>query len=373
MDRTTFDYQVRLSLSALGPAQNHRVDAELVIETPFLLSDRAGRRHKLDPGSGAALAPALDLFQRTVTAVDIRADGALHLTFGEGFQLSVAPHPDYESWSLTGTGVTPITIGPGGRPDGVSTPGGCDHLTVIEFRFELYPLGEVSPWGGERPALHWFGLTEGWYWIEVNGHELLRRTRADGSPPYVDYYVARLWEDVNVLTPAVLEVVPGTLQPFIASEWKGGNLPWSIDEELAAEWYSEHYLDFGYIRNPPSVRLWRTVDGDRDEVTLDWRHEDDGEIGFTAGPTVRVSVPAANYLEAVRTLDRELMTAMRQRIDELRQRGGLPGIELDLATLEREHEDRTKWLGLNLARSPGTDWKAVMRGAKSLGARRDVS
>ncbi|XVU21087.1 DUF5984 family protein [Actinoplanes sp. CA-054009] len=176
---------------------------------------------------------------------------------------------------------------------------------MIRFRFELYPLDEVSPWGGEQPRLHWFGLTEGWYWIEIGGHELLH----------------------------------------------------------------EHYLDFGYIRNSPDVRLWRTVDGDRDEVTLDWRHQDDGEIGFTAGPDVRVSVPTTDYLEAVRTLDRELMDAMRQRIDELRRRGGLPGVELDLAWLEREHEDRTKWLGLNLARSLETDWEAVTRGARSLLAR----
>ena len=99
----------------------------------------------------------------------------------------------------------------------------------------------------------------------------------------------------------------------------------------AANWYGEHYLDLGYLRNPPHLRLWRTVRGDRDEITVDWRHEDDGEIGFTAGPAVRFSVPTAAYLEAVHTLDRELMTAMRQRVEELQRRGGLPGVELDLA------------------------------------------
>ncbi|WP_370584974.1 DUF5984 family protein [Micromonospora sp. ANENR4] len=45
---------------------------------------------------------------------------------------------------------------------------------MIRFRFELYPLDEVSPWGRGQPRLHWFGLTEGWYWLEAGGQELLR-------------------------------------------------------------------------------------------------------------------------------------------------------------------------------------------------------
>jgi len=78
---------------------------------------------------------------------------------------------------------------------------GCDNRVVIRFRFRLRPITEVSPWGPDR-RLHWFGLTDGWYWIEIDGLELLRYTPqtvqrwiGDGpaaSTPYVDYYVVRL-------------------------------------------------------------------------------------------------------------------------------------------------------------------------------------
>jgi hypothetical protein len=257
---------------------------------------------------------------------------------------------------------------------------------VIRFRFGLYPLDEVSPWGGDQPGLHWFGLTEGWYWLEAGGHQLLRRTRLDHPHPYVDYYLARLWEDVNVLTPDVLEPVPVDLQPFIAADraqWacdpvafiddgdddaREGPDPNAPDHPVvtAAIWHSGHCLDIGYLQNAPRLRFWRTIRGDRDEITVDWRHEDDGEIGFTAGPAVRFSVPTAAYLEAVHTLDRELMTAMRQRVEELERRGGLPGVDLDLAGLRREHEDRACWLARNLDRSPTTDWDAVRQGARRL-------
>ncbi|MEV4638651.1 DUF5984 family protein [Actinoplanes sp. NPDC049548] len=251
---------------------------------------------------------------------------------------------------------------------------------MIDFRFRLCPLDEVSPWGGDQPSLSWFGLTEGWYWIEVGGHELLRRTRLDDPFPYVDYYLARFSEDVNLLAPDVLEPVPAELQPFIASdpdEWAcnwlefigdGDKDPNAPDHPVvtAVLWHDAHAMDFGYLRNPPHLRLWRTVRGDRDEITLDWRHEDDGEIGFTAGPVVRVGVPTADYLEAVHTLDRKLMTAMRQRVEELERRGGRPGVEIDLPGLRREHEDRTQWLARNLARSPKTDWDVIAEGARPL-------
>jgi hypothetical protein len=74
---------------------------------------------------------------------------------------------------------------------------------VFHFGFELRPLDEVTPWGRDQATLHWFG-------IEAGGHQLLQ--------PPADYYVVRLWEDVNVLTRKVLEPVPADLQPFIRSD-----------------------------------------------------------------------------------------------------------------------------------------------------------
>ncbi len=252
---------------------------------------------------------------------------------------------------------------------------------MIRFRFELRPVDEVTPWG-DPPSLHWFGLTDGWYWIESGGHELLRRTRVDDPRPYVDYQVVRLWEDVSVLTPEVLVPVPADLIPFIASDPGRWVCDWldfagGEDEEgdpdapdhpviTAALWHGKQCLDFSYLRNAPHLRFWRTVRGDRDEITVDWRHKDDGEVGFTTGATVRFNVPTAEYLEAVHTLDRELMAAMRQRIEELEARGGLPGVDLDVAGLRREHEDRGRWFARNLDRSPKTDWDAVRQGARTL-------
>jgi hypothetical protein len=106
--------------------------------------------------------------------------------------------------------------------------GECHTLPVIRFRFALTPLDRVRSWGGEDRVLHWFGLTDGWYWIELGDQELLRYTpetlrlfrRDDLGPqhPYVDYYVVRLWEDLIGLTPTVMQPVPDDLAQFIGTD-----------------------------------------------------------------------------------------------------------------------------------------------------------
>jgi hypothetical protein len=88
---------------------------------------------------------------------------------------------------------------------------------VIRFGFDLRPLGDIVPWGkADDLSLHWFGLTDGWFWIELDGHVLLRYSdrcaaRFQLDRPYVDYQVVRLWEDLITLIPAVLEPVPADL------------------------------------------------------------------------------------------------------------------------------------------------------------------
>lgn len=88
-------------------------------------------------------------------------------------------------------------------------------------------MDRVRPWGRENPRLHWFGLTDGWYWIELGDQELLRyspdtlrRFRSDDlgpRHPYVDYYIARLWEDLIDLPPMVMQPVPDDLQRFVTA------------------------------------------------------------------------------------------------------------------------------------------------------------
>ncbi|GAB3895556.1 hypothetical protein GCM10029964_075630 [Kibdelosporangium lantanae] len=61
--------------------------------------------------------PALDLFEKTITTVEIRDDGALTLTFDDGGEMFVGVDAQFESWHLSGQGVDNILVGPGGHAD----------------------------------------------------------------------------------------------------------------------------------------------------------------------------------------------------------------------------------------------------------------
>jgi hypothetical protein len=247
---------------------------------------------------------------------------------------------------------------------------------VIRFCFGLTPLDRVRPWGRQDPYLHWFGLTDGWYRIEVGDHELLRyspqtlqRFRGDDREvqhPYVDYYVVRLWEDVIGLTPMVMQPVPDDLREFVAADlhgWPGLDLDDGDEAWTAAIWHGQHALDFGYLQKAPRVRAWRSMIDDRDTVTVSWQHQDDAEIAFTGAPVGEVTVPAEAFLAAVRRFDRELMSAMQDRITELERAGPRHGVRIDVDQLRAEHLDRATWLSERLRVEPQTDWAAVRMGA----------
>ncbi|MFB8007058.1 DUF5984 family protein [Nocardia sp. NPDC056000] len=252
----------------------------------------------------------------------------------------------------------------------------------MRFRFELTPLEEVHPWGSVTPNLHWFGLTDGLYCLDVGGVELLRytdrtmdwlTTQRDRPPlPWVDYYVVRLWEDMLAVLPYILEPVPDDLVDYMIT---GSMVPVDLDDSILdnpavdAAWDAsgERRVDTSYLRFGPTLSWCRTLDP-VDTVTVGWHTtaDPDGEIAFTAPLSGRVSVPTTEFIDAVTDFDRRLFESMRVRVDRLAETGPPDGIELDIPHLIREHEDRRTWLARALARQVGTDWEAVRAGVAIL-------
>jgi len=245
---------------------------------------------------------------------------------------------------------------------------------VIRFRFLLRPVAEIWPWGPER-RLHWFGLTDGWYWIEVDGLELLRyapqmlQEPDGGGPvvphPYVDYYVVRLWEDVLESLSSALEPVPDDLAEFMSSDPRGWVSPDEEQAVAAAEWYGSHVLDMGYLRCPPRIWWWRRIVNGHDHMTVAWEHQS-GEIEFDAPRTGQATMPTDVFLAAVEELDRELLGAMEQRVAELERTGPPPGVQIDMRHLRAEQQDRATWLQRRRGRKPQTNWAEVRVGASIL-------
>lgn len=240
--------------------------------------------------------------------------------------------------------------------------GGEHTAGVIRFHFRLRPLADVEPWGDR--SLHWFALTDGWYWIEVDGHRLFHHpSNADtGQPSPVDYYVVRLWEDLQEVLPSLLEPVPADLVDHMTSDqdaWYGADVE---DAEATLDWYSSHFMYASYLVASPSILWWRSV-ADRDTITVDWRHCAEGGLDCTVPRQGRASVSTEMFWRAVEEFDRELIDAMDRRITEIEAGGLDPDIRLDIKQLRREHQQRSGSLAAAMERVPATDWTAVRAGA----------
>ncbi|MEV0297735.1 DUF5984 family protein [Nocardia sp. NPDC050710] len=255
---------------------------------------------------------------------------------------------------------------------------------AVRFQFELVPVEEVVPWGTDR-NLHWFGLTEGWYCLDVGGVDLLRYTEQTtarhplegerAAPPWADYYVARLWEDMLQALPYILEPVPDDLVDIVATGW---SIEWddTIDNaeflnntliDAALDVCDHRHVDTGYLRFGPGLRWWRTVES-MDTVSVDWRFavDPDGEVAFTAPLSGRASVSTDEFIAAVTDFDHQLFQAMQVRVDRIAATGAPARINLDVPGLIREQAARRTWLSQSLAQQVNTDWDAVRAGVSIL-------
>lgn len=217
------------------------------------------------------------------------------------------------------------------------------------FRIDLAfrPVAEV-----EQP--YWFWLTDGWYDLVIGDHHLFRA--AGGDPRGVGYPVARLWEDLIEVAPAVLEEVPAALATRLAAgdRWTA----WverardtdDADDlwELATTW--QRQLNSGHLAGAPSLDLWCHAD----RVHIRWhslpRQPDDPAWESPAGDAT-IDVDA--FTDELVRFDRALIGAMPARIETA---GG------DRETLRREQLDRSKWLtdALSVKRTPIPPWDDVL-------------
>ena len=174
--------------------------------------------------------------------------------------------------------------------------------------------------------------------------------------------MVRLWEDVLGLLPAVLEPAPDDLAEFMSSDPGDWASPDEAQAEAAAEWYGSHVLDMGYIRCPPSIRWWRRTVDSHDHTIVAWQHQS-GEVEFAAPRTGQATMPTSAFVGAVEELDRELLSAMEERVAELERSEPPPGVHIDMQQLRTEHRDRATWLQHRRALAPSTDWTEVRMGA----------
>jgi hypothetical protein len=237
----------------------------------------------------------------------------------------------------------------------------------MQFHFRLRPVDDIPAWESQGcPMLHWFGLTDGWFWIEVEGAELFRYTRQVGehwqhlypelkpSPlPYEDYQVARYWEDLLYLLPDVLTPLPDDLAARVAkgqewADWQERAHRWQEESDdktasdtcyTAVHWWGRRIWHAGHLVRPPGIHLWR-VD---DSVSIRWDNRAvtvDG-IPVWEAQSGEATFPVSEFIAAVRSFDAAFIAAMAERVANIRRRWTRRDVFIDIPDLERDHLSRS--------------------------------
>ena len=255
------------------------------------------------------------------------------------------------------------------------------------FNFALVPLNEIRPWGGPgHENLHWFGLTDSQYRIEVGSATLLEYSEAArrrGASQFCDYQAARLHEDVIDIAPRALEPVPSDLVPFIAGAGRAKTLGrmsawcdehseplddpyWSV-VDAASTWIGMRQLDTAYLKPSADILIW----SDESMVHIEWDNRQtavDGSCPWTA-LFGKYSLPRSTFIAECRSFHERLMHAMSARVDDVAAGALSPEIRIDIEGLVREQEQRSRLSPLTFGALPSpTDWAAVREAIRMIGA-----
>jgi hypothetical protein len=254
------------------------------------------------------------------------------------------------------------------------------------FDFCLRSLEEVQPWGKAPDlSLSWFGLTEGFYRLQVGSEFLLNysdefinywasRSSNGYSGSFIDYYVVRLWEDILDMLPDVLKPLPPELSSFFEDDsiawcrWERDASTWldnQSDEdraigmfELAVLWQHTRRLDAAYLQNAPRIWIWST---DRN-VIVSW---DNTEIALEGIPVWSAerghyAIERSEFLDEVHAFNNRLISEMAERVESVCAHWYRTEIFVDTQHLRYEQQDRETWLNQALKRSSAVSWDDVL-------------
>ena len=236
--------------------------------------------------------------------------------------------------------------------------------------FELSPLDDIEPWGSApNLSLHWFGLSDGLYHLELGSTRLLEYSSVKGWPQFVEYQLARIHEDLIEMLPDVVEVVP----PSVSDQFRDGSLgatllhlrsAWESREDVdvnldaAIEALGGRALDTAYLSPSAGIWIWSSAT----KTVIEWDNRGrllNGNPAWTA-QNGRHELSRDQFLEEMISFDRRLMETMGSRIRAVTASWTRPEVKIDFKRLAAEHVERGTWLDSAVRHGPRIrDWQAV--------------
>ena len=265
---------------------------------------------------------------------------------------------------------------------------------MIAFEFDLFPPEAIPPWGDAAKGeehLSWYGLSYGCYRLRAGSahlldyadQPLLEVSRTDlpaGKRAWVDYQIARFWDDILTTLPFVMEPAPSEVRSVLETCDRAeiASFARSIDQwldepqsdkaesdrryelaGLARDWIAALSLDTAYLRPRAAIWLWST----NKQVTIAWDNrglEFEGRPAWSAQRGFH-TVDRREFHAAVAAFSQRFLAEMEQRTEAICRHWDRPDVAIDTDLLAEEQRHRAEWAQQMLSPPPALkpDWDCI--------------
>lgn len=271
-----------------------------------------------------------------------------------------------------------------------------NHTRIIPYpctmpliNFALKDPTDILPWGTAPDTnIHWFGLTDGDYWLRVGDKTLYEYTTEFmkdwnfSRSQYTDYHIVRFLEDFTDLFSAIAESLPEDFYQLARSydslyEYIGKyrarleQLPDAEDADLdthydkyeeITRWIHDRRLTSTHLKYGPAISFFRC----NDKISIVWDSDHRNEKGiavWTAG-NGQIEMPYQLFVNEVKDWGERFFNSMEFQLEEafLRDWGTT---KIDKKRIKEEQaERRKKFLDdtnrLLIEPSKFADWSSLM-------------
>lgn len=229
----------------------------------------------------------------------------------------------------------------------------------------------------------WFYLTCGYYRIVAGNNLLLNysdslldkrkrelhnpdtnffRVLQKNYPSYVDYYVARLWEDLIEMLYITREPLPKQLEAIMnnptiwgdkADEWlnkqsDNDDEAWDVYYQ-GTRWLGNRSLNNSYLNPSSKIYIYLSID---DMINFVWDNKDVKISGLLAWSSERgrFSLTKKEFLEEIQLFNDRFINQMGDRVKWVRNNWNDSAKYNNFKSLKQEHEIRSSYLSEKLTK-----------------------
>lgn len=252
----------------------------------------------------------------------------------------------------------------------------------FKINFKLQEIDCIIPWGEKNKYLSWFGLTDGFLWIDIGNDVVYEYSQAArdywkcNALKYNDYQLSRFLEDFSGIFYFVRESVPEMLynhiDDFITMTecWKDKYIdePDDLFNDFydykympLTEWFYNRTFDSGHLVGGPIIGCFRCGD----KVKLFWLSDYvlDNKCSIWTSPKGVVEFNYADFVMETENFFQSFFIEMDKQVS-LAQSRNWDKVEVDKRKLVLENQKRkadfTQKVNLLSCRSNVlTDWEKI--------------